>query len=73
MTEKAYIPSVWAEMTVEMPPSPWSFPFMCREVMTMMATMTACPSTMAVTAIIAAGWRRMTPIDRACPSGADDG
>ena len=30
---------------------------MCREVITMMATITTCPSAMATTAVSAAGWR----------------
>ena len=49
------MPTVCAEMTNEMAGSAWSWPRMCRDVMTITSTITIWPSIMASSATSAAG------------------
>ena len=73
MTENAYMPKVCEETTSEMSLNMWSCCFMCREVMTITATITTWPKTMAETAVSAAGWRKISQTGRAGPAGAASG
>lgn len=46
---------------------------MCRDVITMTAIITTCPSVIATAAVSAAGWRKISASGRNCPSGAEEG